>query len=216
MKTLKQLKQESAQFYTENAATYFAVSFNKKMGGTQTITFEDNFIEEIKIDKREYYQGRGAKYNSASMHEHINVFISKAYFEEKVNYRAKSFFNRQKEEQLKKKELIQFCQKNGLNEKNYTEKSSCGIYFDRSKQKEVEAELNVDLSDFFAANGKTYFFAESRIGLVQFYHNNRQSYSFDFTTEERRNEFYANRESWVSAPYAYLVGQTNNQNLFVC
>lgn len=216
MKTLKEFKQESVQFYTENAATYFTASFNKKMGGTQTITFEDNFIPEIKVDKRDYYQGRGAKYNSASMHEHINVFISKAAFNEKVNNRAKMLFERQKEENTRRMELRQFCQKHGLNAKNYTQKGSCGIYFSPENKSAIELELNVNITDFLNASGKTYFFAESKIGLICFYHNHRQSYSFDFATEEEKNKFDTDRERWITAPYSYLVGQTNNKNLFVC
>ena len=49
-----------------------------------------------------------------------------------------------------------------------------------------------------------------------FYHNHRQSYSFDFVTEEKRQEFLNERQSWVNAPYANEVGQTENINLYVC
>ena len=52
-RNLRQIKQECKLFYTENAATYFAKGFSKKMGGTQTITFEDEFLPEIKLDKKE-------------------------------------------------------------------------------------------------------------------------------------------------------------------
>jgi hypothetical protein len=216
MKTLKELKQESVNFYSENAATYFAASFNKKMGGTQIITFENDFLPQIKIDKREYYQGRGAKYNNTSMHEHLEVFVTKVQFNEKVDSRAKMLYAREKELNNRKSELRQFCKKYELNSKNYTQKGSCGIYFLFEKQSEIEKELNVDLTDFLNASGKTYFFAESKIGLLMFYHNNRQSYSFDFATEEQKNRFYSERENWVNAPYAHLLGQNNNINLYVC
>ena len=86
----------------------------------------------------------------------------------------------------------------------------------KAKKNEIESELNVDLSDFFNASGKTYYFAESKIGLLLFYHNHRQSYSFDFTTEEKKSEFYGERKNWTSAPYAHLLGQNDNINLFVC
>lgn len=50
MKTLKSITEESRKFYTENAGSYFSKSFTKKMGGTQTITFEDDFLPAIELD----------------------------------------------------------------------------------------------------------------------------------------------------------------------
>lgn len=217
MKTLKSLKEESRKFYTENAADYFSKSFSKKMGGTQKITFEDNFIQPIEIDKREYYTGRGAKYNSNSMHEHIDVFVTKSEFEEKVNSRATMFFERQKEDKNKANELIKVCSSYGLNSKLFSSVSENFLFFEKSKKSEIENELNIDLSDFFAASGKTYFFADSNIGLLMFYHNNHQSYGFEKVSEEKRQEFLNERENWVNAPYAYEVGnKVENLNLYVC
>ena len=65
-------------------------------------------------------------------------------------------------------------------------------------------------------SGKTYFFAESNIGLLMFYHNHHQSYGFEKVAEEKRQEFLNERESWVNAPFAKEVGQTDNKDLFVC
>ena len=217
MKTLKSLKEESRKFYTENAGTYFSKSFNKKMGGTQTITFEDNFIEPIEIDKREYYTGRGAKYNSDSMHEHINVFVSKKDFEMKVNLRAIEIFSYEKTQSEAKTVLNNFCKEKGLNVKNYSAFYNNTAFFEREKRTEIEKELNVNLDDFFSAVGKTYFFAETKIGLLMFYHNHHQSYSFDMVSEEKRQEFLNERENWINAPYAEEVGnKAENLNLYVC
>lgn len=216
MTTLKDLRKECELFYTENAATYFAKSFNKKMGGTQTIKFQDDFLPEIKIDQRQYYSGRGSKFNNNSMHEHIDVFVTKAFFNEKVESRAKMLFERQKDEIKAKKQFSDFCKLHNLNKSNYTSLYSDCLFFESDKKEFVEKELNVDLSDFFNATGKTYLFAESKIGLLCFYHNHRQSFSFNFTTEEKRNEFISNRESWISAPYAHILGQNDNINLYVC
>ena len=36
------------------------------------------------------------------------------------------------------------------------------------------------------------------------------------TSEEKRNEFLNERESWVNAPFAKEVGQSDNKDLFVC
>lgn len=217
MKTLKKLTEESKAFYTENAKTYFSRSYSKKMRGTQTITFENDFIPKIELDDREYYQGRGAKYNTNSMHEHIDTFVTFQEFTEKVKMRAKNLFEREKDKVTKRKKLREVCKINGLEVKNYTAVfGENGLFFEHSKQVEIEKELNVSLDDFFNATGKTYFFAESKIGLVLFYHNHRQSYSFEFTTKERYNEFQKNREDWISAPFAETLGQNTNPNLFVC
>jgi hypothetical protein len=216
MKTLKQLKQESIEFYTANAATYFAASFNKKMAGTQVIRFEGDFLPQVKIDKREYYSGRGAKYNTCSMHEHIDVCILRSVFDEKVNSRAKMLFERQKENIRANKQIKYFCKVHKLNASNYNGSGISGLYFSFSKKSEIEKELGIDLTEFFNATGKTYFFAESKIGLLLFYHNHRQSYSFSIVTEEKRAEFSSNRKSWVSAPYAGVLGQTENIDLYVC
>lgn len=216
MKTLKSLKEESRQFYSENAADYFSKTFNKKMGGTQKITFEDDFLPAIEIDKRDYYSGRGAKYNSNSMHEHIDVFVTKKEFEAKVNHRASEIFNYEKQILEEKKALKNFCEFHKINHKNFNGFSNGFIYFEKEKQTEIEKELNIDLSEFFAASGKTYFFANSRIGLLMFYHNHRQSFGFEIVNEEKRQEFLNERESWVNAPFAKEVGQTENENLYVC
>ena len=216
MKTLKSLKEESRQFFTERAADFFSKSFSKKMGGTQKITFEDDFLPAIELDEREFYAGRGGKYNSTSMHEHINVFVTKSEFEEKVNIRAKMFFERQKEDKNKANELIKFCYSFSLNSKLFSGISENFLFFEKSKKSEIEKELNIDLSEFFATSGKTYFFAESNIGLLMFYHNHHQSYGFEKVSEEKRQEFLNERKGWVNAPFAKEVGQTDNKYLFVC
>lgn len=216
MKTLKSLKEESRKFYAEKANVYFSKSFNKKMGGTQTIRFEDNFLPEIEIDEREYYSGRGAKYNNDSMHEHIDVFVSKKEFEERVNQRATNLYDRLKNKSIASKALRNFCKENQLNAKNYYFFSENSAYFKFEKKSDVEKELNINLSEFFNTTGKTYYFADTKIGLLMFFHNHHQSYSFEIVNEEKKQEFLAERESWVNAPYAKEVGQTDNINLYVC
>lgn len=209
MKTLKSITEESRKFYTENPGVYFSKSFNKKMGGTQTITFEDDFLPSIELDKREYYTGRGAKYNSNSMHEHIDVFVTKSEFEEKVNHRAKSIFDKLKAEKEMKKNVVAFCKENNLNAKNYSSIYDGFIHFDFENRKAVELELNVDLTAFFDSGYKTYFFAESKIGLVRFYHNHHQSYGFEKVTEEQKDKFH---NDWHSVPYDC----PNIGNLYYC
>lgn len=209
MKTLKSLKEESRNFYTEKAADYFSKSFTKKMGGTQRITFEDNFLPIIELDKREYYTGRGAKYNTNSMHEHVDVFVAKKDFEGKVNVRAHNIFDRLKAEKAEKQALTNFCNENSLNVKNYDGISDKFVFFKSDKKNEIEKELNVDLSEFFGTGYKTYFYAESKIGLIRFYHNHHQSYGFEKTTDEERQKFHAD---WFSVGYEC----PNIGNLYYC
>jgi len=217
MKTLKKLKQESVIFYTENAAIYFAQGFSKKMGGVETITFENNFLSSIEIDKRIYYQGRGTKYNTLSIHEYVDTFVTKSEFDAKVDSRVKCIFERQKELVKEKKELNIYCQNKKINVENYSSfNGDTVVYFEKKNKQSVEADLEVSLDDFFNSTGKTYLFQESRIGLLRFYHNHNQSYSFETVSESKKLEFESNRESWVTAPYAAILGQNGNINLYVC
>ena len=98
-------------------------------------------------------------------------------------------FERQKEEKNKANELIKLCSYFGLNSKLFSGISENFLFFDKAKKSEIEKELNVNLSEFFATSGKTYFFAESNIGLLMFYHNHHQSYGFEKVVEEKRKEF---------------------------
>lgn len=216
MKTLKNLKEESVKFYTENAKDYFSKSFSKKMGGIQKITFEDDFLPEIVIDERKYYSGSAAKYNNNSMHEHIDVFVTKKEFENKVNWRAETIFESEKSKFENKKLLKKYCEENNLPKDLFYYIDGDALLFKYNKKEEVEKFLNIDLSEFFSTNGKTYFFADTKIGLLMFFHNNHQSYSFERVSEEKRQEFLAGRERWVNAPFSFEVGQTDNINLYVC
>ena len=223
MKTLKEFIKESEAFYQENAATYFSKGYNKKMKGTQVIVFENDFIAKIELDDREYYQGRGAKYNNNSMHEHVDTFVTLQEFNERVNHRAKNLFERQKEKAVERKKMREFCKQHKLSLSNYTSTypgpsypTVTGLYFERSKQNDVEKELGVDLNDFFNATGKTYYFAETKIGFARFYHNHHQYYSFDLESEWQFKEFKKNRKEWLSSPYVHLLGNIDNDNLYVC
>ncbi len=173
-------------------------------------------MPKIIVDERKYYEGRGAKYNKASMHENVNTFVTKNEFNMYVKKVAKRHFEHQKTLIKERKDIRELCKKFNLNPKHYIYSTIDGLFFTAEKKEIIETELNINLTEFFAATGKTYFFVETRIGILQFYHNNRQSYSFHLSSIEERSKFYQNREDWVTAPYAHLLGQTNNINLFVC
>ena len=94
MKTLKTFVQESLQFYQEHPEC-FKHSYSKRMGGTQTVVIEG--LGEYYFDDRNYYSGRGKKYNNDFIHEHLgNIQVTKAEFDERVQSRAKSLYNMQK------------------------------------------------------------------------------------------------------------------------
>ena len=91
MKTLKTFVQESLQFYQEHPEC-FKHSYSKRMGGTQTVVIEG--LGEYYFDDRNYYSGRGKKYNNDFIHEHLgNIQVTKAEFDERVQSRAKSLYN---------------------------------------------------------------------------------------------------------------------------
>jgi hypothetical protein len=220
MKTLKQITTEVRERYTSNPQ-YFKEGYSKKMGGTQKIVFENDFLPSISFDDREYYQGRGKKYNSSSMHQHIDVYVSKHEFETRIKTEAKASFKRMKE--FKKEEIVRknnfkkLCTELGVEKSNYTSAYGNELYFEPKNASKIEIELEVDIDAFMESTGKTYFFANSpKLGLLMFYHNHRQSFSFSKCDEEYLNEFKKDRNSWVNARYAHLLGDVTNENLYVC
>jgi hypothetical protein len=99
---------------------------------------------------------------------------------------------------------------------------------DESRQRIFDAKrlaktLDISEADAMLLNseGKTYVYAKQSNGnIIELYHSsldcNYLSISVDFNGKRRFEELTANRDSWVNAPYADLVGQTASPNHFVC
>lgn len=190
MKTLKTFIQESIQFYKEHPE-YFKHSYSRRMGGTQTVVIEG--LGEYYFDDRDYYSGRGKKYNNDSIHEHLgSILITKAEFDDKVQTRAKSLYNMQKSR-------IQAA-------REYSKSYNLAVGEVGKKRLDEGLELVRSFID------KTYLFIDN----VLLYKAYKSEYiSIEIVTDEYRNGF--NWDEWYSAPYAADLGMTpDNKNLFIC
>jgi hypothetical protein len=210
---------------TEELAVYFKQSYSVKMGGTQTVVFPNG--ESFYFNDKEYYSGRGAKYNSSIRHQNLgDVLVSK---EELKDYVARlNEIAKIKKENAKtkkamelrikqaKKDGIYFIKENGFVE--LEEKEWYNRTFDAKrlantlKISEADAEL-------LYSEGKTYVLAKSEDGnTYELYHSdlscNHLAIHVSIATPEIIAEFKP--QEWQNAPFAHLVGQTNNNNHFVC
>ena len=209
---------------TTDFAKRFKKTYAYTMGGTQTIVFPNG--QEFSFDDREYYSGRGGKYNAAIKHDNIG----------RVEISAKEFKAVMKKEREKQKSIklmiaerkakairIDAAKKQGVYSRsgNYIELSdneSEGRYFDAAR---LAKTLDISLKDaeLLNSNGKTYVFAKTGSGeILEMYHPsldcNRLSIYVSTATRERMAEF--NHNEWAAAPFAEMVGMTENINHFVC
>lgn len=212
---------------TIDTAKFFKRSYSCKMGGTQTIVFPGG--ETFDFDDRDYYSGRGAKYNSSIRHDSINVIVTvselKAY-EKRLRDQDKAIKLRAKEQAAYNK-MVADAAKAGVYSLNYTEgmdwvnlsrEESEGRYFDE-KRLAATFKISVEDAQLLNSKGKTYVFAKSEDGnTYMFYHAsldwNSLAISFKIATPELMSRF--DHKEWASAPYADLLGQTDNKNHFVC
>jgi len=180
------------------------------------------------FDDREFYSGRGAKYNSSIKHQEIGmVKVSKNDYS--------MFLKKLKEEEgrriasanarLEKTARIENAEKQGMysiDECNYVELSE-----DESQNQEFDAArlaatLDISIADALLLNsgGKTYVFAKqlSSDKVLELYHPsldcNSLSICINEVSKERLSQF--KNEDWAKSPYSGLLGQTSNKNHFVC
>ena len=210
---------------TTDFAKRFKKTYAYKMGGTQTIVFPNG--QEFNFDDRVYYSGRGGKYNAAIKHDNIG----------RVEISAKEFKAVMKKERETQKSIklmiaerkakairIDAAKKQGVYSKagNYIELSdneSEGRYFDPAR---LAKTLDISLKDaeLLKSTGKTYVFAKKLdgSGILELYHSslscNALSIIVSEATPERMAEF--NHNEWAAAPFAEMVGMTENINHFVC
>jgi len=90
--------------------------------------------------------------------------------------------------------------------------------FDAEK---LSQTLGISIEDALLLNseGKTYVFAKSTDGnIYELYHPdlsvNRLNIHVEIATKERIAQF--NHKEWSAAPFSKLLGQTDNENHFVC
>lgn len=190
MKTLKTFVQESILFYQEHPEC-FKHSYSKRMGGTQTVVIEG--LGEYYFDDRDYYSGRGKKYNNDFIHEHLgNIQVTKAEFDERVQTRAKSLYNMQKSRIQAAREY----------RKSYNQ----------AAEKIGRERLDEGLELVKSFTDKTYLFIDN-VMLYKAYKS--EHVPIEIVSDEYRNGF--NWDEWYSAPYAADLGMTpDNKNLFIC
>lgn len=212
------------------AFLYFKESYAYKMGGTQTVILPNG--KSKFFDDREYYSGRGAKYNSNIRHdERGEIKVSrKEYSAFLAKLREEKARREQNiKEQAARAKRIEAAKEKGLyslSEKHpndflveLTPDESHNQYFDAER---LARTLNIKVEDVELLNskGKTYVFAR-QIGtgkIFRLYHNSLSCNDLTIwvteVSEETLKKF--NHAEWASAPYAHLVGQTANKNHFVC
>lgn len=210
---------------TEELSINFKQSYTAKMGGTQTIVFPSG--ESFYFDDKEYYSGRGAKYNSSINHNLIgDVIVSKSELKEyvtKLNERAARIIQFKKNAKAKDLRIKEANKNNvyGISENGYVEMTEDEHHYQRFDAEKLANTLKISVEDALLLNskGKTYVFAKSEDGnTYQLYHPsldcNDLSIHVEVATKEMMNGFKS--EEWQNALYADLVGQTNNNNHFVC
>jgi len=210
---------------TEELAFRFKKSYSVKMGGTQTIVFPGG--ETFNFDDREYYSGRGAKYNSSIRHESLgDILVSKTDLKDYVtiiNARNARIAANAKVKKATDKIILE-AKKAGIytiNKDGYIDLSDNewqGKTFDAERLAKT-LKISIDDAKLLHSERKTYVFAKSEDGnTYELYHSdlscNSLSIYVGIATPERIAEFKP--AEWQSAPFAGLVGQTSNNNHFVC
>lgn len=205
--------------------TYFKKEYLYKMGGTQTIALPNG--QSFDFDDREYYSGRGAKYNSSIRHDRKGIIsIPVEHYNETVRYKKeqkKEFKARQAEKRAEQREAKE-AKKQGL----YALKEKHGMTFvllseEESRSRTFDAErlartLNISVEDALLLNsrGKTYVYAKTTDGkTLMLYHASLDWNELSITVDQVDNQ-PENWEEWHSAPYAARLGQSDSRNHFVC
>lgn len=209
---------------TEELAIRFKKSYSVKMGGTQTIEFPNG--ESFFFDDKEFYSGRGAKYNSSVVHQDLGtILVTKKQLQEWVKLlNEREVRIRAAKKEKKAKDLrIKESAKNGVYSilNNYVELSDSEWQNNDFEAARLAKTFNISVQDaeLLKSEGKTYVFAKSKDGnTYELYHSdlscNHLSIWVAIATPERIAEFKP--AEWQSAPYSALVGQTSNNNHFVC
>lgn len=216
--------------YTRQFAENFKQSYSYTMGGSQTVVLPNG--QEFEFDERQYYSGRGNKYNRTVNHDEIGrVIVTKKQIQqfkklqqEKAN-RLKDLIAAQ-QEKLKRIEDAKKAGVYSISENSYStgfnvelsEKERESRYFDAERLAKT-FDITVKDAALLKSTGKTYVFAKTATGkIIELYHSSLSVNSLSIfaqeVTEERLKEF--NHEEWAGQPYAGILGQTENINHFVC
>jgi len=208
----------------DKAFNYFKQSYSYRMGGTQTIVLPNG--NERYFDDRDYYQGKGERYNSSINHdEKGTIKVSRKDYSAFIG-KLREIEKATKERRLatiKRNKRIESAKSIGI----YTilggyielsEEESNRRYFD-SERLAKTLKIDVKDADLLNSRGKTYVFAKSEDGnTYELYHSSLECNALNIyvsmATEERINSF--DSKEYQNAQFAGMVGQTRNSNHFVC
>lgn len=211
---------------TEELAKKFKKSYSYKMGGKQTIKFPCG--AKFEFDDREFYSGRGSKFNNRIKHQDLGIIeVTKkelrTYVQE-LNARKKAQKEALKVEKEKlsriskaEKEGIYTIDSEGFLE--LSDKEIFGKTFDANRLANT-LKISVEDAELLNSIGKTYVFAKSTDGKIyQLYHSsltagNNLNIYIEKIEIEKVLEFP--KEWGIHGIYAHLEGQTNKENHFVC
>lgn len=209
----------------EKAFNYFKQSYKYKMGGTQTVVLPNG--KSKYFDDREYYAGRGSKYNNSIKHDNIgDVLVSKKQYSEFLKKLKETQIRIKEQKALKEARIkaYQEAKENGLYiiENGYVqllEEEQEGCSFDSLRLANT-LKISIEDANLLNSEGKTYVFAKSNNGKIyMLYHAslscNPLNIHIDEVTEEYVAEF---KKSWgdKNAPYAEILGQSEQEGHFVC
>jgi hypothetical protein len=216
---MKNRTEITRQFVEEN----FKKTYTLKMKGTQRILMPDGSI--FFFDDRQWYQGRGTKYNSSIRHEMIEITVTPAMLKEKLKELAV-----RKKESLKNRREIK--RNNKARAIRLKAAKKLGVYSIHENHVEIpEGEefspetlantLKISIEDakLLYATGKCYVFAKSEDGNVyELFHPdlscNRFNIHVSIADAERISQF--DFDKWNNAPFAKNVGMSGASNQFVC
>jgi len=211
-------------------ATYYKSGYSYKMGGTQTVVMPDG--EEFKFDDREWYSGRGKKWNSSIRHEIVGIVkITKkqvATYKKMIADRKKELKARILAQKIVAKRILE-AKKNGVYSLitfdygtfvELSNEESQGRFFDVGRLAKT-LDISVEDANLLNSKGKTYVFAKKSNGeIIELYHSslfcNSLSISVSTPSAERIAEFKNEANQWHNARYSDEVGNTGRTNHFVC
>ena len=208
------------------------------MGGTQTVVLPNGKIKVF--DDREFYSGRGAKYNKTVRHDDLGfVKVSRKEYSAFLKHLKESEKAKADAEQKRLDDLKNYAEfeKKGeyklvpINENSPAEGSYLLLSEEEKNNKtfnptRLARTLNIYVDDakLLLSRGKTYVFATELIygkpcgRTILLYHPSLSCNSLSIHVSYPDQSFMDSfkHEEWYSAPYAKLLGQTPNKNHFVC
>lgn len=216
--------------FDEKFASVFKKDYRYSMGGTQTVVLPNG--QSFFFDDRQYYKGRGEKYNSTIRHDIIgDVLVTKKQVNERLKIERQYRISNKKAEIMRKKKqkrIEQFAKKglyNIITEEYGTfvelsDYEAMNKTFD-AKRLANTLKISVEDAELLKSTGKTYVYAKTADEeVIELYHSDLDCNYLCISIQKKAQQLFEEklnqRADWVNAQFAELVGQTDNRNHFVC